>query len=408
MSYLTSILSSASVPHIVVASSIPETIEINGDTLHTRNSLGKLIHPTLTGIRNFWNWFDGSKVVDEHGRPLVCYHGTRKDFEFLDGYEIPGWVSEDVDLAETYSESTVYDDSTQESDEDDEDGDPVPAKVPASNIMPLYVRVTNPFIVHENLDDVHEDVNTADFMQKCEREGHDGIFGHEGNTKTWAIFHPSQAKSVTGNNGNYSGGISVTASASNAKRLLDAYSQGAPQGIAVHLEDYTEDEVELVSIEAAVKNRGTGTQAMSHLCDCADRLGINLFLIPSAHGTAKFNRLVAFYERFGFELDGEDTMRREAQQEATASSALTFNTPRVPLDFDALYGKAFKVTDTEGDPKRDGFSIITPFANRGVWSAWKEKPQFKAIVRKNLNNPRFLADHKYVQVVDAAKKLGLM
>jgi hypothetical protein len=301
MSYLTSILSSASVPHIVVASSIPETIEINGDTLHTRNSLGKLIHPTLTGIRNFWNWFDGSKVVDEHGRPLVCYHGTRRDFEFLDGYEIPGWVSEDVDLAETYSESTVYDDSTQESDDEDDDGNPVPAKVPASNIMPLYVRVTNPFIVHENLDDVHEDVNTADFMQKCEREGHDGIFGHEGNTKTWAIFHPSQAKSVTGKNGSFSGGISVT-----------------------------------------------------------------------------------------------------------ASSELTFNTPRVHLDFDKLYGKAFKVTDTEGDPERDGFSIITPFANRGVWSAWKEKPQFKAIVRKNLNNPKFLADHKYEQVVDAAKKLGLM
>lgn len=28
----------------------------------------------------FQNWFKGSKVVDKHGQPLVCYHGTYEDF----------------------------------------------------------------------------------------------------------------------------------------------------------------------------------------------------------------------------------------------------------------------------------------------------------------------------------------
>jgi len=43
-----------------------------------------------------------------------------------------------------------------------------------------------------------------------------------------------------------------------------------------------------------------------------------------------------------------------------AMTALTFDAPRQRLDFDKLYGKAFMITDTEGDPSRDGFSIITP------------------------------------------------
>lgn len=29
---------------------------------------------------NFYQWFDGSQIVDETGKPLVCYHGTSKAF----------------------------------------------------------------------------------------------------------------------------------------------------------------------------------------------------------------------------------------------------------------------------------------------------------------------------------------
>lgn len=45
------------------------------------NSLGRLIHPTETGIENFWRWFGSSKAVDGRGRPLVVYHGTRRQFD---------------------------------------------------------------------------------------------------------------------------------------------------------------------------------------------------------------------------------------------------------------------------------------------------------------------------------------
>jgi hypothetical protein len=81
---------------------------------------------------------------------------------------------------------------------------------------------------------------------------------------------------------------------------------------------------------------------------------------------------------------------------------------RMPLDFDKLYGKAFKVTDPEGDPSRPGFSIISRITNGSVWDDWQERPKFKAIVRQRLNDSGFLADYKYQQIVDSARQLGLL
>ena len=80
--------------------------------------------------------------------------------------------------------------------------------------------------------------------------------------------------------------------------------------------------------------------------------------------------------------------------------------PRHKLDFDTLYGKAFKVTDPEGDPSREGFSVVT-LVNGDVFNQWKERPQYRELVRKRLNEPDFLADYKYDQIVESAKKLGL-
>jgi hypothetical protein len=49
-------------------------------TLPNENSNGKPIAYNDTALANFWAWFKGSKVVDEHKRPLVMYHGTNADF----------------------------------------------------------------------------------------------------------------------------------------------------------------------------------------------------------------------------------------------------------------------------------------------------------------------------------------
>ena len=71
---------------------------------------------------------------------------------------------------------------------------------------------------------------------------------------------------------------------------------------------------------------------------------------------------------------------------------------RQSLDFDSLYGRAFRITDNAGDPDAEGFSIVTPL-NPGPWRSWNERPEFKDLVRRKLNDPGFLGDHKYNQII---------
>ena len=72
---------------------------------------------------------------------------------------------------------------------------------------------------------------------------------------------------------------------------------------------------------------------------------------------------------------------------------------RQHLDFDKIYGKYLKVTDNNGNPDNTGFSIVTPL-NGDSWN-WNERPEFKQLVKQKLNDPGFLGDHKYQQIVDA-------
>ena len=61
--------------------SIEPSIIVNGISRSTLNSNGNVIHPTEDGIKNFWEWFGDSKVVDIDGRPLVVYHGSSTSFD---------------------------------------------------------------------------------------------------------------------------------------------------------------------------------------------------------------------------------------------------------------------------------------------------------------------------------------
>lgn len=53
-----------------------ETINIGGTERSVYNADGNRIAKSAEALRNFYNWFGNSKVVDEQGRPLVVYHGS--------------------------------------------------------------------------------------------------------------------------------------------------------------------------------------------------------------------------------------------------------------------------------------------------------------------------------------------
>jgi GNAT superfamily N-acetyltransferase len=69
------------------------------------------------------------------------------------------------------------------------------------------------------------------------------------------------------------------------------------------------------------------------------------------------------------------------------------------LNFDQIYGKYLKVTDNNGNPNNPGFSLVTPL-NGASWN-WSERPEFKELVKRKLNQPGWLGDHKYQQIIDA-------
>src|SRR5690606_28626678 len=71
---------------------IPETIEVDGVERPTVDSTGRPLGRTEEEVRNFWRWFKDSDVVDDQGRPLVMYHGTRDDFDAFDPIRTGGLI----------------------------------------------------------------------------------------------------------------------------------------------------------------------------------------------------------------------------------------------------------------------------------------------------------------------------
>lgn len=106
----------------LAARSESRTVEVDGQRRPAENSLGQPIHPTFQGTVNFWRWFGDSKVVDDKGRPLVMYHGTRKSFDKFDPSKRAYFAQEP-----TYASSYTA----------EYDGQPADG----ANVMPVYLRI---------------------------------------------------------------------------------------------------------------------------------------------------------------------------------------------------------------------------------------------------------------------------
>jgi hypothetical protein len=126
----------------------------------------------------FKRWFGDSKVVDKDGNPVVVYHGTDSKFKKFNTEEgaffFGGWEAES--FAKTYGK----------------------------NVVPAYVRITNPFkasfeeFISYDIDDLKS-------------KGYDGVVYEEKVegmpdeiTQQWVAFEPNQVKSATSNKGTFS------------------------------------------------------------------------------------------------------------------------------------------------------------------------------------------------------------
>jgi len=196
--------------------SLPATINVDGIDRPTTNSNGKPIHPTEEGIRNFWKWFAGSKVVDAQGRPLVVYHSSLEDIErfnktgkFMGHTGTSGIsVTDNPEMANRYLDrygTTRYD-----------------GKLFDKNMMALYVKAENPLYRDEPFQ-----TNLrlgaplpSGYVSPAVRLGYDslirsdaisrkGIVKHSDaknavKGREIVVFSPEQIKSATGNTGAFS------------------------------------------------------------------------------------------------------------------------------------------------------------------------------------------------------------
>ena len=162
-------------------------IDVDGIMKHRNNSLGQPIHPTDEGIRNFHRWFGSSKMVDEHGRPKVFYHGTRKDFERFDTNDGLGgsiFISPDAKYSANFADAK------------------------GGQIMPVYVKATNP---HKKVVLAYDEEK---HIKKAKKNGYDAVKIKD-SFSNWepeniAIFSGSQLKSAIGNSGAFSSHPHIT------------------------------------------------------------------------------------------------------------------------------------------------------------------------------------------------------
>jgi hypothetical protein len=161
-----------------------------------------------TETLEFRTFFDGSKVVDEAGAPLVVYHGTDQSFDTFGRTEDIGYHFG----AESAAKARV-------------------GGLPNARIMPVYLNIRNPLRVKDHTDwdignvlqefvsqglidqGAAEKLVDSDFVMTREwvrdtlaSNGYDGMVYRndvEGGGDSYIVFEPTQIKSATGNRGTF-------------------------------------------------------------------------------------------------------------------------------------------------------------------------------------------------------------
>lgn len=229
-------------------------------------SLVEAVAPRLhdvTQLPAFRAWFGHSKVVDQQGRPLRCYHGTRSHFDVFSDEDAPdrggilAFFTADTGFASSYASDDRH------------------AEVQnGALVMPVYLRIEQPFdfrtdwrqaawfydetggitdkwemnrilmgLGHpiDNIDDTSTpDLTEEQFVQAVKagswdaleapefvewlRGGGecDGIVLLENGAINYAIFEPNQVKSALTNSGNYD---------PDEDSIVEARGQRRPRGL---------------------------------------------------------------------------------------------------------------------------------------------------------------------------------
>lgn len=193
-----------------------DTIEVDGKERSVYNSNGDRIAKSKEALRNFYKWFGDSKVVDEQGRPLVVYHGTKDEFN---EFQLKTGKRYDSGHLGTGFYFTNIEQSAKEYSE-------WKSGYGKERVLPLYLKIQNPLNLKDKdatfksrakkalgikpkKNEGYATITEAesDAITKAAKEqGYDGIiapmFSSDGEIY-YVVFEPNQIKSVD-NRGTYS------------------------------------------------------------------------------------------------------------------------------------------------------------------------------------------------------------
>lgn len=124
--------------------------------------------------QQFSDWFHGSKVVSQTGKPLKVYRGVVGNHDPIGGKLT--WFTDDPEVASEFA--GVYPQSSPDKQPED--------LWHGGRVYPAYLKILNPF-VDENGD--WEAVERR--IDEIKSKGHDGIMTSEGGADTW-IFASNQ------------------------------------------------------------------------------------------------------------------------------------------------------------------------------------------------------------------------
>lgn len=178
-----------------------------------------------TDTPEFKRWFGDSKVVDEQGKPLVVYHGTRGDFNVFRKriFDGPMFFSTDASFAGDYAGDIV----SKAHIEALREGRP--------SVMPVYISIKNLFdfrnattvdrvvqmlpdneypqsikakMAEEIKQGAWNRIESLDMQEAMQKAGYDGFTVLESDNQdnmilNYGVFEPTQIKSATGNRGTF-------------------------------------------------------------------------------------------------------------------------------------------------------------------------------------------------------------
>ena len=179
----------------------------------------------MTQTDAFRRWFNGSKVQNTAGGPLLVFHGAGGRFTAFNTGGRPMWFTPNAAYAGSYATQTGR----------------LERALPASQIytggarmIPAYLHVENPADVGQvntpfeaaaadlaertgipeaewrdtwnavgQPAQTWEVINTQETASLLQEHGYDGIVAREGDTRTYAVFDPGQVKSAVANRGTF-------------------------------------------------------------------------------------------------------------------------------------------------------------------------------------------------------------